>query len=131
MLEVAVDAAGAFIDVLTFPQDQVAVIGFDSDVVAHELTSDATTLHTQLQGLQSGTGTKIHLGVEAAHSELMSPRRRPENFPAMVVLTDGQANDGPEPAWFYEAASAEDLEAVYAAIAVDLPCPSHRYWGRR
>ena len=35
------------------------------------------------------------------------------------------------PGWFYEAATAEDLEGVYQAVAVDLPCPASRYWGRR
>jgi hypothetical protein len=36
-----------------------------------------------------------------------------------------------QPEWFYEAATADDLAAVYRAIAVDLPCPASRYWGRR
>lgn len=109
----------------------------------------------------------IHLGVTASHTELMSQRRRPENYPAMVVLTDGRATNGPEPAIraadiakadgvyiftiglgdnidreqllamasepsaYFEVASAESLSDVYAAIAVDLPCPAEEYWGGR
>lgn len=166
-LAAAVEAAGGFIDLLALPQDQAAVVGFDSTVVVHDLTSDPATLHAQLASLSSHSGTMIHLGVTASHTELMSQRRRPENYPAMVVLTDGRATNGPEPAIraadiakadgvyiftiglgdnidreqllamasepsaYFEVASAESLSDVYAAIAVDLPCPAEEYWGGR
>jgi hypothetical protein len=32
------------------------------------------------------------------------------------------------PEWYYEAASVEDLEAVYRTVAVSIPCPADRYW---
>ncbi len=32
---------------------------------------------------------------------------------------------------FYEAPDGEDLEAIYERIAVEIPCPAGRYWGRR
>jgi uncharacterized protein YegL len=166
-LDAAVEAAGGLVDALRFPEDQAAVIGFDADVVVEELTSDRQALLTALAVLRSETGTNIAAGVVAAHDELVSHRRRPDNFPVMVVLTDGKANDGPQPAieaareakddgiavltiglgadvdreqlvamaskpaWYYETADAEDLDQVYAEIAVNLPCPPEMYWGRR
>jgi uncharacterized protein YegL len=32
---------------------------------------------------------------------------------------------------YHEAPDAEDLLAIYERIAIDIPCPSGRYWGRR
>jgi len=110
-LAAATSAASVFVDLLALPQDQAAVIGFDSTVSAHQLTSDAGDLRAQLADLRSHKGTRIHLGVEAAHAELMSPRRRPENYPAMVVLTDGRATDGPAPG--ISAARAAKGDGIY------------------
>ena len=36
-----------------------------------------------------------------------------------------------EPDDFHRAPDAEDLAAIYAQIAVEIPCPPSRYWGRR
>jgi len=36
-----------------------------------------------------------------------------------------------EPGYFNRAPDAEDLAAIYRAIAVELPCPGVRMWGRR
>jgi uncharacterized protein YegL len=123
-LEAAVDAAGAFVDLLRFPQDQAAIIGFDSDVVAHELTSDPATLHGQLATLESDPGTDIAAGVTAAHAELMSTRRRPGNFPVMVVLTDGKANDGPQPAIDAAQDAKDDGVALFTiGLGADVEAP--------
>lgn len=35
------------------------------------------------------------------------------------------------PDHFHRAPDGEDLAAIYARIAVDIPCPPSRYWGRR
>jgi Mg-chelatase subunit ChlD len=36
-----------------------------------------------------------------------------------------------KPSYFYRAPDAEDLAAIYAAIAVEIPCPAEDFWGRR
>ena len=36
-----------------------------------------------------------------------------------------------KPDYFIQAPDGEDLEAIYRDIAVELPCPADRYWGRR
>jgi hypothetical protein len=33
--------------------------------------------------------------------------------------------------YFYRAPDAEDLKEIYAAIAVEIPCPAEDFWGRR
>jgi Mg-chelatase subunit ChlD len=90
-LQAAIEGAGSLLDNLSFPQDQAAVIGFDSDVHPGQLASDRATLDAQLAGLQPGLGTRVQAGIAAAHAELESPRRRGENFSVMVVLTDGRS----------------------------------------
>lgn len=35
------------------------------------------------------------------------------------------------PAWAYRAPDAEDLAAIYRAIAVAIPCPKDAFWGGR
>ena len=36
-----------------------------------------------------------------------------------------------KPSYFYRAPDAEDLAAIYAAIAIEIPCPVEEFWGRR
>jgi len=35
------------------------------------------------------------------------------------------------PDYFYRAPDGEDLAAIYRAIAVEIPCPAERFWGKR
>ena len=35
------------------------------------------------------------------------------------------------PDYFHRAPDGEDLVAIYRTIAVEIPCPAERYWGRR
>ncbi|MFQ5510146.1 MAG: VWA domain-containing protein, partial [Leptospirillia bacterium] len=97
-LEAAVAAAEAFLDLLALPEDQAAVVTFNGGVqVVASLTGDRAALSKAFGRIVPGSGTRIHLGIEAAVSELTGPARRGENVPVMVVLTDGRASpDGPE-----------------------------------
>jgi Mg-chelatase subunit ChlD len=36
-----------------------------------------------------------------------------------------------KPEYFHHAPDGENLEAIYRAIAVEIPCPAERFWGRR
>jgi len=36
-----------------------------------------------------------------------------------------------EAGYFYRAPDAENLLAIYQVIAVAIPCPPERFWGRR
>jgi hypothetical protein len=36
-----------------------------------------------------------------------------------------------QPGYFYRAPDAEDVKAIHAAIAIEIPCPAPRTWGRR
>jgi hypothetical protein len=35
------------------------------------------------------------------------------------------------PGWFYRATGSEQLEGIYEAIAVTIPCPAGQFWGAR
>ena len=132
------------------------------------ITGNRAALDAALARIEVRQQTRIDLGVELAHQELTSSRRRGVNDPVMIVLTDGKANPVPasvavekarrakadditiftiglgeeldlwaleamasKPAYFYRAPDGEDLKAIYAAIAVEIPCPAEEYWGKR
>ncbi len=168
-LAAAVDALRLFLLQLRLPRDQAAIVEFNSGVrLLQPLTGRRTNLNTALDRIEVRRQTRIDLGIERAHQELMSSRRLRGNEPVMIVLTDGLANPvGPakavenalsakrddiviftiglgseldmwaleematKPAYFYRAPTAEDLADIYAAIAVEIPCPAEAFWGRR
>jgi|GEM_PF-5489404 hypothetical protein len=37
----------------------------------------------------------------------------------------------PKPEYFYRAPDGEDLLAIYAEIADEIPCPAEAFWGGR
>ncbi|MCE7938592.1 MAG: VWA domain-containing protein [Chloroflexi bacterium CFX6] len=47
------------------------------------------------------------------------------------IESDALAAMASRPSFFFRAPDAEDLAALYASIAVDVPCPAARFWGRR
>jgi Mg-chelatase subunit ChlD/DNA-binding beta-propeller fold protein YncE len=94
-LEAARAAATAFVGNLGLPQDQAAVLPFNSTArMAQTLTGDEPALARAIAGIEPGTGTRIDLGLAAARAELASARRRPGNLPVVVLLTDGQSDGG-------------------------------------
>ncbi len=162
-LDAAIAAASQFLDRLR-PPDQVALVTFDdSAALAQTLTSDFGAPMAALAGLATAQHTRIDLGIRMAREELASERRRGENRPVLILLTDGKANPVPitaaeaeaslakaagitiftiglgEPEeldhealsriassreYYYQTPDANDLTAVYAAIAGEIPCPA-------
>ncbi|MEO8083510.1 MAG: VWA domain-containing protein [Ardenticatenales bacterium] len=97
LLAGAKHAARTFIDLLALPNDQAAVVSFNTDaLLVQPLTGDAAVLKTRIDGLPSAQGTRIDRGLAVAFDELMSPRRRPANLPVLILLTDGQPQGGTE-----------------------------------
>lgn len=89
-------AAVTFIDQLRLPRDHVALVAFDAAaVLLSPLTGDASALRGVLNTLSTHPGTRIDLGLEAARTELRSPRHRPDATRAIVLLTDGVQEDRP------------------------------------
>jgi len=100
-IDAARQAAGVFLDhLLTGSGDQAAVVAFNhSAALLQPLTDDRSLVDAALSRVQIAFQTRIDLGVEAARAELASNRRRPDNLPVMIVLSDGRANPvGPEAA---------------------------------
>ncbi len=91
-LQAAIEASIALVDLLK-PDDQVAVIGFNSSAVPVALlTADKALVRAALRRLPETqkTGTRIDLGLEAAEAELIGPRHRTENNRSIVLVTDGR-----------------------------------------
>jgi Mg-chelatase subunit ChlD len=169
-LDAARAAAGTFLDALHLDTgDQAALVAFnDTASVLQALTADRALLDAAFARIATRSGTRMHLGVDAAAGELTSGRHRDGNVPVLVLLTDGRANPEPaelaveraavakaagitvftiglgneldfdalariasRPEYFYQAPDAAELAAIYASIAVMVPCPKAAFWGGR
>jgi uncharacterized protein YegL len=169
-LDVALDAVRRFVDVVDLDAgDQVAIVQFNADAqMLTPLTDDRAAIDAAITRVDTQSTTCLPCAVESASEELRSERRRSDNAPVLIVLTDGRSNPRPvseavveaarakstgvtvftiglgsdlehdalramasRPDAFYEAPDAEDLAAIYEQIAVEIPCPLSRYWGRR
>ena len=89
-------AAVDFVGLLQLPEDQAAVIGFDSGYhIAAPLTGSRGQLETAIARLSSGSGTQIDRALRAAVGELRSSRHLPASRPVIVLLSDGRHNGDP------------------------------------
>jgi Mg-chelatase subunit ChlD len=90
-LDQAKAAALTFVELLRLPRDQGAVFGFDaSPQLLVGLTDRRDRLETAIRALTPGQGTRIDAALSASAGELVfGPRRRHENRPVIVLLTDG------------------------------------------
>lgn len=84
-------AAKAFVGELDPERDQAAVIGFNAAPrVAVGLSRDRAALAAAIDGLQPAAGTRMDLALREAIDLLqVSPSRRPDNRPVVILLTDG------------------------------------------
>lgn len=76
--------------------DQLAIVQFDSEAeVVQSLTIDRDLVEKAITGLVPREGTFIDRGLNAAVTELSSPRHRTGNAQVAVLLTDGVQTGGP------------------------------------
>jgi Mg-chelatase subunit ChlD len=97
-LSAAVEAASGFIDAMSMPRDQAAVVIFNEDAhVLQGLTGRRADVKQALREIPHRVRelTRIDLGIEAGHIELIGANRTPQNRPVMIVLTDGLSNPVP------------------------------------
>ena len=159
-----------FVDVVDLDTgDQVAIVQFNADAqMLTPLTDDRAAIDAAITRVDTQSTTCLPCAVESASEELRSERRRSDNAPVLIVLTDGRSNPRPvseavaeaarakatgvtvftiglgsdlehdalramasRPDAFYEAPDAAELAAIYEQIAVEIPCPPSRWWGRR
>jgi Mg-chelatase subunit ChlD len=91
-LRAAVAAAGQLVERMR-DGDRAALVAFNAEArLVQGLTGDRDLLLQQLDGLQTEAGTRIDLGLAAAHAELSSERAIEGNTLAVVLLTDGRSD---------------------------------------
>jgi Mg-chelatase subunit ChlD len=121
-LEAAKAAARRFIAVMEFTpdatgrHDQVGLVWFnDTAVVQQGLTNDRALLDAALDAIDPVQGSRLDLGLLAAHTELiMSDYRVLANNPVVVFLSDGIPNRTTVDEVIHQADSAKlDAIAVY------------------
>ncbi len=96
-LAVALDAVRRFVDVVGLDAgDQVSIIQFNADArVLTPLTDNRSAVDAAIARVETQSTTCLPCAVEAAAEELRSERRRPDNTPVLVLLTDGRSNPRP------------------------------------
>jgi len=120
-LAAALAAAGVFLDQLHLAAggDQAAIVTFDQGAtVAQPLTADRSALNAALAKVITGRQTCISCGINAAATELASPRHIPGNVPVLVLLTDGRANPEPAEEGVRRAASAKAAGVTIFSIGL-------------
>jgi Mg-chelatase subunit ChlD len=116
-------------------------------------TGQQTRIHFGIEAATTElTGPQHRTGNAAAMVVLTDGRANPDSPDLAVqtgraaaahgiaVFTIGLGNEvdidalermASQAAYFYRAPKAEDLEGIYKAIAVAIPCPAGRFWGKR
>jgi Mg-chelatase subunit ChlD len=95
-LDQARAAAKDFIGRLALPQDQAAVIGFNSAYqVVSPLSGSKSGLTAAIDRLSGGHGTAIDRALRAAVNELRGSRHRAGNRQVIILLSDGRHNGDP------------------------------------
>jgi len=112
-LDAAIEAAEELVRLLK-PLDQATVVGFNrTATLATQLTDNKNRVVIALRALPGtqAVGTSLYRGLDSGYQELMSERRRTENDPSIVLVTDGYHND-PE-------YSTDDVRNLAAQIRAD------------
>lgn len=111
-LEAAVQAARGLLASLRWGPERAALVGFHRvGQGVQGLTADAAAMDAALGRLESGSGTRIDLGLRAAAETLSD--RRPAARGVVILLTDGRQEDGRVGAVL---AAADRLTALGATV---------------
>jgi Mg-chelatase subunit ChlD len=123
-LAAAIEAAKVFLTTMSLPQDQAAVVVFNTDAeVTQELTGKRPDIEAALARIPQlvRQQPRIDLGIEAAHEELTSVRRNPANQAVLILLTDGLANPEPASTAVRRAQAAKDDRITIFTIGLGQP----------
>lgn len=120
-IDTAIAAVEAFLSNLDLPVDQAAIVAFNHDAwLLQPLTGDRGLLDASLRRVVPAPQTRLDRGVETAHEELLSDRRRSGNRAMLIVLTDGLANPVPVSVAVERALAAKTDGIVIFTIGVGL-----------
>lgn len=106
--QAVIDAAKHFVSQLDFTPstngkdqyDQVAVVGFNDDAwIEHELSNDEAAINAAIESLpeRQQQGTRLDKAFEMGMQALPDERRKVDNTPVIIMLTDGLPNRVPFP----------------------------------
>lgn len=115
-LQLALDAASAFVDALALPADRAAIVTFSSRAeLLYPLSGDRAPLQLALARLfgQVRYGSRLDLGIALGHQVVVGPEHHAESRPVLVLLTDGLAADDAAARAAAERARSEGL-LIYA-----------------
>lgn len=89
-IEAARNAARRFVGLVDPGRDWVGLVSFDAEAtLEHRLTADVASVDRTLAALQTGQGTRIDRGLQAAVREI-GFRARPGSQRVIILLSDGR-----------------------------------------
>ena len=131
-LSAAIEASTAFVATMALPQDQVAVVTFNNDAeVLLGLTGRRADIEAALARIPRlvRQQTRIDRGIEEAHKELGSARRKAANRAVIILLTDGLANPEPASTAVRRAQAAKDGHITIFTIGLGKVAPQNSVVG--
>jgi Mg-chelatase subunit ChlD len=106
-LDAAKQAVSIFLDQMDLNVEQAGIVSFNGAATLDQvLTHNRAALNTALNGLVADGGTAIGEGLATAQAELQSGRHAVGHTRAIILLSDGQNNAGPDPLTVANAAKA-------------------------
>jgi uncharacterized repeat protein (TIGR01451 family) len=117
-LAAAQAAVSTFLDTLSAPPEQAALVSFASGAALNEpLTTDVEAVRAAVMALTAGGDTRIDLGLEQARLELAGPRHVITHTQIIILLSDGQQTGSTDPV-LAEAAAAKAAGALIFTIGL-------------
>ncbi|MFQ5575123.1 MAG: VWA domain-containing protein, partial [Terriglobia bacterium] len=112
-LQDAKNAAKQFVDQLSVPEDQVALVSFsDTATLDKGLSTDVAGVKAAIDGMTAGNLTAIGEAINVARAEALGPSHRDFNVPTIVLLSDGQNTAGVDPGQPAEAAKNAGVRMI-------------------
>jgi len=120
-LTITINALTTFLNEMELTQGQVALVMFANDVsLVQPLTRDKGALLTQLSLITTGTGTALGTAITVADNEVLGVRHVPTNRPIILLLSDGENLDGPDPIPLAQAAKAKGIRMITVSAGEDV-----------
>jgi len=89
------NAARRFVAEMNLPPDQVGLVSFNHDAaLGAPLADDSVVVQDAIDRLVTDGGTNIAAGINQAREELAGSHHLPFHTPAIILLTDGQSDQG-------------------------------------
>ncbi len=120
-LNITMNALRTVLDQMDLAQDQLALVTFARDVTLPQpLTKSKDAFLVQLSLVIVGDGTAIGTAITVSANEVLGSRHMAPNRPVIILLTDGENLDGPDPLPRARDARAKGIRIITVSAGEDV-----------